>query len=76
MSVTGEASMPSSASVIAPGEVATPITEQRPFEQPREALKAVLQPENISEAVRNLARLPKQSRPGRQIRHPAGHRIG
>jgi hypothetical protein len=76
MFVTGEIPMPSSASVIAPGEVATPIIEQRPFVPPRETLKTMPRPENIGEAVRIGTWRCFHSRPGRRNQHPAGRRIG
>lgn len=48
------------ATVIAPGEVATPIMEQRPEVPPRETWKDMLQPEDIAEAVRYVVTLPKR----------------
>jgi len=48
------------ASVIAPGEVATPIMEQRPQVPPRETWADMLQPQDIAEAVRYLVSLPKR----------------
>ncbi len=46
---------------IYPGEVATPILEQRPTPVPPERLAAMLQPEDIAQMVLAIARLPDRA---------------
>jgi len=64
------------ASIIAPGEVATPIMEQRPSVPPRETWKDMLQPEDIAGAVRYLALLPKRVLVDELSIRPAVRRLG
>ena len=46
---------------IFPGEVATPIMENRPVKPPAEALVTMLQPEDVAEAVVMVAALPMRA---------------
>ncbi|HET7769284.1 MAG TPA: SDR family NAD(P)-dependent oxidoreductase [Chloroflexota bacterium] len=46
---------------IFPGEVATPIMENRPVKPPAEALATMLQPEDVAEAVIMVAALPMRA---------------
>lgn len=64
------------ASVVAPGEVATPILEQRPEVPPRETWSDMLQPEDIAEAVRYLVTLPKRVLVDELSIRPSVRRIG
>ncbi len=48
-------------SVICPGEVETPILDQRPVPVPAERRAAILQPEDVAAAVRFLAELPARA---------------
>ena len=48
-------------SVIYPGEVNTPILDQRPVPVPPERRAAILQPEDVAAAVRFLAELPARA---------------
>lgn len=47
--------------ILCPGEVATPILDARPVAVSAEARAAMLQPEDIAEAVLFVARLPKRA---------------
>ena len=49
------------ASIICPGEVATPILEQRPKPVSQEERDAMLQPQDVADAVLFIARLPKRA---------------
>ena len=46
---------------IFPGEVATPIMEERPVKPPADALATMLQPEDVAEAVIMVAALPPRA---------------
>jgi NADP-dependent 3-hydroxy acid dehydrogenase YdfG len=64
------------ASVIAPGEVATAILEQRPEVPPKETWTDMLQPEDIAEAVRYLVTLPPRVLVDELSIRPSVRRIG
>jgi NADP-dependent 3-hydroxy acid dehydrogenase YdfG len=64
------------ASVIAPGEVATAILEQRPQVPPKETWADMLQPEDIAEAVRYLVTLPPRVLVDEISIRPSVRRIG
>ena len=49
------------ASVVCPGEVATPIMKLRPYPPSDEAMATMLQPEDVADAVLLVAALPQRA---------------
>jgi NADP-dependent 3-hydroxy acid dehydrogenase YdfG len=63
------------ACVICPGEVNTPILDQRPVPVPPEARAKMLQPRDMGETIRFLARLPAHVCISELVIAPTGNRL-
>jgi NADP-dependent 3-hydroxy acid dehydrogenase YdfG len=63
------------ATVICPGEVNTPILDKRPVPVPPEARAKMLQPRDMGETIRFLARLPAHVCISEMVIAPTNNRL-
>jgi NADP-dependent 3-hydroxy acid dehydrogenase YdfG len=62
------------ASVVIPGEIATPVMEKRPVPPSADARKAMVNPEDVADAIALIAGLPQKSSIPELIIRPTFHR--
>ena len=62
------------ASVVIPGEIATPVMEKRPVPPSADARKTMVNPEDVAEAIALIASLPQKSSIPELIIRPTLHR--